>query len=296
MYSNMEKKGIIVKLLGGIYFVEASDVVYECKAKGNFRKQGITPACGDNVLIQIRENEEPLLSEILDRKSFMIRPLLANLDCLVLVNSVCEPTPNLLLIDKFIAVAIYKSIEPIVVFTKIDKSSFEKYESIYKKANIKFFSINNTTGDGVAPLKKYLKGKLSAFAGNTGVGKSSLINNLFDIDVDTGEISKKLGRGKHTTRHTELYKIDGGGYIADTPGFSTFETNKYDIIYKEELENCFSEFKDYIGKCKFNNCQHIKEPGCAIIEAVKNGDISESRFNSYVSMYEEAKNLKEWEH
>lgn len=293
----MNKEGLIIKLLGGIYFVEASDVVYECKAKGAFRNKNLSPVCGDKVEIQIKDGETPIITKILDRRSLIIRPQLANLDYLVLVNSVCEPSPNLLLIDKFIAIAEYKGIEPVVVFTKIDKKSESELVSIYKSVGVKVFSVDNTTGNGSKELKELLVGKLSAFTGNTGVGKSSLLNNLFpDLNLDTGEISKKLGRGKHTTRHVELFKLSEGGYVADTPGFSSFDTNRYDIIFKDELASCFREFGEFIGKCKFQDCNHITEPGCEVINAVDRGDIPKSRHESYIKMFEEAKNLKEWEH
>ena len=293
----MIKEGLIIKLLGGIYFVEASDVVYECKAKGVFRNRNLSPVCGDWVEIQITDGETPVISKVFDRKSLIIRPQLANLDYLVLVNSVCEPSPNLLLIEKFIAIAEYKGIEPVVVFTKTDKKSEEELVSIYKNVGISVFAVDNTTGQGCEELKEILSGKLSAFTGNTGVGKSSLLNNLFpDLNLDTGEISKKLGRGKHTTRHVELFKLHDGGYVADTPGFSSFDTNKYDIIFKDELASCFREFSGFTGKCKFQDCNHISEPGCEIIRAVNDGIISKSRHENYVKMFEEAKNLKEWEH
>lgn len=297
MQNNMTKEGLIIKLLGGIYFVEASDVVYECKAKGAFRNRNLSPVCGDRVEIRIKDGETPIITKIFDRKSLIIRPQLANLDYLVLVNSVCEPSPNLLLIDKFIAIAEYKGIEPVVVFTKTDKKNEDELVSIYKHAGVKVFSVDNTTGNGSKELKDLLVGKLSAFTGNTGVGKSSLLNNLFPgLNLDTGEISKKLGRGKHTTRHVELFKLPEGGYVADTPGFSSFDTNRYDIIYKDELASCFREFGEFIGKCKFQDCNHISEPGCEVIRAVSDGIIPKSRHESYTQMFEEAKNLKEWEH
>ena len=203
------------------------------------------------------------------------------------------------MLDKFIAVAEYKKIEPAVVFTKIDKQSAQRYEEIYKKAGISCFQVDNTNADGGAELtrlREMLRGKLCAFTGNTGVGKSSLMNNIFPgMELSTGEISKKLGRGRHTTRHIQLYPLEGGGYVADTPGFSSFDTNRYDTIYKDELAGCFREFAEYTDKCRFIDCSHTKEIGCAVIQAVEDGQIAPSRHESYVQMYTEAKELKEWE-
>lgn len=289
--------GIIIKALGGVYTVEASDGVYECKARGIFRKKNISPVCGDSVEFSLESDGSGIIESIGERKSLLIRPPLANLDMLVFVSSTCEPRPNLLLLDKFIAIAVYKKIEPIVVFTKIDKTSCSELADIYEKAGIKTFQADNTTGEGSAEVKAVLEGKLSAFTGNTGVGKSSLLNNMFpQLGLATNEISRKLGRGKHTTRHVELYKLDKGGYIADTPGFSSFDTNRYDIIFKDKLADCFAEFADYTDKCRFPDCSHTKEKGCAVIEAVKNGEIARSRHDSYVEMYEQAKQIKEWEY
>lgn len=288
-------QGIVTKLIGGTYSVCASDAIYECKARGVFRKKGIAPVCGDNVEIEA-DNDTAVITKVYERKSFIVRPPLANLDCLVLVNSVVSPSVNLEIVDKFSAVAVYKGIEPIIVFTKTDLENAGELADIYKSSGFKIFCINNNNAEDAKPLKDYLRGKISAFTGNTGVGKSSLINNMFgEIIVDTNEISQKLGRGKHTTRHTELYPIDGGGYIADTPGFSTFETNKYEIIKKEELVFCFPEFEKYLGKCRFLDCTHTGEPQCGIIKAVEAGEIKQSRYQSYKKMYEEAKNIKEWE-
>lgn len=289
--------GIIIKAIGGLYTVEASDGVYECKARGIFRKKGVSPCCGDNVSISVEKEQSGMIEEILPRRSQIIRPPLANLDVLVFVSSVCEPKPNLLLLDEFIAIAEYKKIVPVVVFTKIDKQDSSQYAEIYRKAGLTVFEVNNMTGEGSGCVKQFLMGKLSAFTGNTGVGKSSLLNRIFpDLDLATNEISEKLGRGKHTTRHVQLFKLEGGGYIADTPGFSSFDTNKYDIIYKDKLADCFCDFREYLGKCRFQNCSHTKENGCAVIQAVNEGKISRSRHDSYISMYEQAKLLKEWEH
>ncbi len=289
--------GIITKAIGGIYTVDTSDGVYECKARGIFRKRNISPVCGDNVEITLDGEGSGVIEEINERRSQLIRPPLANLDVLVFVCSTCEPKPNFLLLDKFIAIAEFKKIKPVVVFTKVDKYSGEEFVSLYKKVGIEVYSCDNSTGEGSEPVKKALQGKLSAFTGNTGVGKSSLLNNMFpELGLATNEISKKLGRGRHTTRHVQLYKLEGGGYIADTPGFSSFDTNRYDIIFKYQLADCFCEFREYLGKCRFPDCSHTKEKGCAVIEAVREGRISQSRFESYTQMYEEARQLKEWEY
>ena len=277
--------------------MDASDGVYECRPRGIFRKRGISPVCGDRVTVSFEADGTGVIDEIDERRSLLIRPPLANLDMLIFVSSSCEPQPNLLLLDKFIAIAEYKHIEPVVVFTKADKLDPSEYMSIYEKAGIRTLAVNNVTGEGSAEVRKLLSGKLSAFTGNTGVGKSSLMNNIFpDLVLATGEISRKLGRGRHTTRHVELYKLEDGGYVADTPGFSTFETNKYDIIFKDELADCFVEFRDYIGKCRFADCSHTSEKGCAVIDAVRSGVIPKSRHDSYSAMYEEASKLNEWEY
>jgi len=289
--------GIIIKAIGGLYTVEASDGVYECKARGLFRKKGISPNCGDNVKISAENASKGVIEEILPRRSQIIRPPLSNLDVLVFVSSVCEPRPNLLLLDEFIAIAEFKKIIPVVVFTKIDKQDSSDLAKLYRDAGLTVFEVNNLTGEGSEEVKAFLEGKLSAFTGNTGVGKSSLMNRIFpELKLETNEISEKLGRGKHTTRHVQLYKLEKGGYIADTPGFSSFDTNRYDIIYKDELADCFCDFREYLGKCRFPNCSHTKEKGCAVIEAVNEGKIAKSRHESYINMYEQAKQLKEWEH
>ncbi len=277
--------------------MEASDGVYECKARGIFRKRGISPVCGDRVEISFENDGMGVIDEIEERRSLLIRPPLANLDRLFFVSSSCEPQPNLLLLDKFIAIAEYKHIEPVVVFTKADKLDPADYIKIYDRVGIRTVSVNNVTGEGSERVRELLTGKLSAFTGNTGVGKSSLMNNIFPgLVLATGEISRKLGRGRHTTRHVELYKLEGGGYVADTPGFSSFDTNRYDIIFKDELADCFVEFREYFGKCRFGDCSHTSEKGCAVIDAVDQGLIPRSRHESYIAMYEEASKLKEWEY
>lgn len=291
------KSGVIIKSIGGLYTVEAPDGIYECRARGIFRKQEIAPCCGDMVVIETADSAENIITKIEDRKSYLIRPPLANLDQLVYVTSISQPNPNLQLVDKFIAVSEYKGIKPVVVITKIDLAAYGEIMAIYEKAGIEVYAVDNFNSEGTTEIMQMLKGKFSAFTGNTGVGKSSLLNNIFpDINIETNEISQKLGRGKHTTRHVEIYKLDVDTYVADTPGFSTFDTNRYDYIKKEQLAGCFREFAEYIGKCKFQDCSHTKEKNCAIIEAVNSGKIMKSRHDSYVQMHEEAKLIKEWEH
>ncbi len=287
---------LLTKSIGGLYFVETPDGVFECKARGSFRNKEISPCCGDRVTIEVEKDSNCVITAINNRNNEIIRPPLANLDMLVFVIATCEPRPNLQLLDKFIAIAEYKNIQPLVVFTKTDKADSAQFEEMYNNAGITALSVNNVTGDGCDKVSELLRGKLVAFTGNTGVGKSSLINNIFgNLDLKTNEISKKLGRGRHTTRQVELFSLEGGGYVADTPGFSTFDTNRYDIIKCDELSSCFIEFENYSDKCRFKDCAHIGEKGCAVKDAVEKGDISETRYQSYVSMYNNAKQIKDWE-
>lgn len=284
--------GIIIKAVGGLYFVKTPEGIFECKARGIFRNKGISPSAGDEVILE----DNIVISEILPRKNFIIRPPLANLDIMVFVVSTCEPSPNFEIIDKFIAVCEYKNIEPVIAITKIDLSEGDYIRSIYEKVGIKVLTIDYSKENSCDELKSLLSGKLSAFTGNSGAGKSTLLNNMDNsLSLDTGEISKKLGRGRHTTRQVELFSLEGGGYVADTPGFSTFDTNRYDIIKCDELSSCFIEFENYSDKCRFKDCAHIGEKGCAVKDAVESGDISETRYQSYVSMYNNAKQIKDWE-
>ena len=288
--------GKIIKGIGGFYYVDTGNEIYECKARGNFRKQGISPLVGDNVEISVNDNAENTIDTIYPRKNELIRPPLANLDQLFIVSSLVEPKINTVIIDNLTAIAEYKKIEPIIVITKTDlDASAEKYRQIYESAGFNVVICNNTTGEGGEEIRKLLNNKCSAFTGNTGVGKSTLLNNIFpDLELKTGEISKKLGRGKHTTRHCELFKTDNG-YIADTPGFSSLEFKQIEKILKDDLPYCFREFEEYIGYCKFSTCTHTNDKGCAIIDAVNDGKISKTRHESYISMYNEVKNIKEWE-
>lgn len=287
--------GTIIKGIGGFYYVEAADEIYECKARGVFRKEKLSPLVGDKVTISINENAENTIDEIMPRKNALTRPPVVNIDNLIIVVSTVEPKPSTLVIDKLIAVAEHKNIEPIIVITKSDLASAQEIFDIYTLAGFKTIIVSNETKDGVDEVKAVLKDKISALTGNSGVGKTSLLNNLDEtLALKTAQISKKLGRGRHTTRQAELYRVCDG-FVVDTPGFSSFEIDKSDIILKDELAYCFRDFSDYIEKCKFYpSCTHTADKGCAVVAAVNKGKISKSRHNSYVQLYNEVKDIKEW--
>lgn len=288
--------GIIIKGIGGFYYIEAAGEIYECKARGAFRKKKISPLAGDKVTITVREGKENTIDEIKERKNFLQRPPVANIDTLIIVSSVKEPVPSLLVIDKLTAIAVDKGIKPCVVFSKSDLADTSWYESIYKKAGIPVCSVCNKTGEGVENVKAMLNKGITVFTGNTGVGKSSLLNAIDSrFSLATGEISDKLGRGRHTTREATLYHA-GEGYVADTPGFSSLDIQESsEVIMKDDLPFCFPEFSEYLGRCKFTSCSHTVEKGCLVLDAVNNGTIDKKRHESYVAMYNEVKNLKEWE-
>lgn len=292
----MNINGIIIKGIGGFYYVEAADgIVYECKARGVFRKEKITPLAGDRVEITVESNNKNSIDKILERRNFFKRPPIANVDTLVIVSSVCDPRPNLLIIDRLTAVASYKNVEPIIVFTKDDLQSANEFVKIYTNAGFKTFAVSNETGEGIEKVKSIIDGGITVFTGNSGVGKSSLINRMYpDFCLETGEISRKLGRGRHTTRHVELFKV-GCGYIADTPGFSSLDFETNDLIKKDELAFCFPDFAYYIGSCRFSTCAHVNDKGCSLVEAVKSGDVERTRHESYVTMYNEVKDIKDWQ-
>ena len=291
-----ETKGLIVKALGGFYYVKTPEGLLECRARGVFRKKDITPYVGDMVTVELTEEDKGYVIDIDERKNYLIRPPVANLDRILMVVSTKEPIPNLFVLDRLIAIAEYKNIEPVIVITKTDLKDGFDIKNIYEKAGFTALEVCSQTGKGVDEVKNIISDGISAFCGNTGVGKSSLLNAIDkNLGLATAEISKKLGRGRHTTRHVELYKLSNGGYIADTPGFSAIETDRFETILKEDLQYCFREFKPYISDCKFTGCSHRSEKGCKVLEALKNGEISPSRHESYLQMYEKAKEIKEWE-
>ena len=287
-------RGRIVRMTAGFYYLDTPDGEVACRARGLFRKSGLSPKVGDMALARLSDDGSGYIVEIEQRKNELIRPPVANLDLLLLVCSVVDPAPNLTVIDRLLAVCAHKGIEAALVFTKADLGDTAPLERIYGKAGYKTASVDSLSGD-VAAVARLITGRFCAMMGNSGVGKSTLLNALRpELSLKTGETSKKLGRGRHTTRVTEVFEA-AGGLIADTPGFSSLDTIKYERIKKEEMADCFLEFSSYYGSCRFDDCTHTSERGCAIIEAVNAGEIAPSRHKSYLAMYDEAKQLNSWE-
>lgn len=276
--------------------MEAADgILYCCKARGGFRKDGITPLPGDIASFSA-DGENGYILSLKDRKNSLIRPPVANVDRLCIVLSTCQPKPFLELVDRLIAIAEYKDIEPVIVITKSDLQSSEPVSQIYQKVGIPVFEINPLKQQELLPFYNSLKEGLSVFCGNSGVGKSTLLNLLDeDLSLPTGEISQKLGRGRHTTRHTELLRLKNGSLVADTPGFSALDISKAEIIPTDMLSNCFREFSPFQDHCRFTGCTHTCEAGCTVLEAVRSGEIPSTRHESYKNMYSESKSVKDWE-
>ncbi len=287
----MGTTGMIRKALSGFYYVLTGEgALLECKAKGIFRKEGRSPLVGDRVLV-----ENGVVAEIFPRKNEILRPPAANLDLAVLVVSAIQPAPNALILDKLIAVCESKRIEPVLVFTKGDLADSGAIQAVYRGAGFRVFTSVPGQTD-YSGLLSCLCGRLSIFIGNSGVGKSTLMNALIPgIGLETGAVSDKLGRGRHTTRHVEIYELPNGGLVADSPGFSTVELDKYGRIRKEELADCFREFGEYTGSCRFPDCSHRVEKGCGVLAALAEGKISHSRHESYCAMYEDAMQTPDWE-
>ncbi len=289
-------RAVIVKAIAGFYYAKADGEVYECKARGVFRKNEITPLVGDFAEIETTENGKGVIKSIVDRKNFLERPPVANADRLWIVVSTVDPRPNTLVIDRICAIAEDREIEPIVVVSKTDLADPSEILDIYKKSGIETFLVCCKNGEGVDSVKKRLCGGINVFTGNSGVGKSSLLNIIDpQLGLKTGEISEKLGRGRHTTRHAELFELEGGGYVCDTAGFSSVDCETSGFIVKENLQFDFREFAPFIGKCKFSSCTHTCEKGCEICRAVERGEISKSRHDSYVALYKEAEAVKDWQ-
>lgn len=286
--------GVLTKAISGFYYVSCDGRLYECKARGNFRKAGVSPVVGDSVEFSPTDNTHGVIENINQRKNFLIRPLVANIDKLFIVSAYKTPSPDTIMIDRLTALSFYNSIEPIIVFNKADMGDFDELYAIYKKSGFKTFVVSAKNNLGLEQLYKEISGSICAFSGNSGVGKTSILNALFpDLKLKTGEVSEKLGRGKHTTRHTQLFETENG-FVVDTPGFSSIETNGDLYSFKMSLADCFPDFSEYIGSCKFSSCTHTNEKGCAVIDAVNRGKIEKTRHQSYVTLVNELKNVTQW--
>ena len=286
-------QGIIIKGIGGFYYVRAEDgKTYECKARGIFRKDNIKPIIGDKVELNIIDEAHGSIDTICQRTNSLIRPPVANIDAIIIVIAAKNPEPDFYLIDKLLLMAELKGIIPALCVNKTDLGNSDRIKTAYQNTNYPIFEACATENILPNSLTEFISGKTTAFAGLSGVGKSSILNLITGNTAKTGDVSEKIGRGKHTTRHVELFELDNGGYVLDTPGFSSFEP---DIIDAADLCGYFREMADYSSLCRFKGCAHIAEPGCAVKEALLQGKISEERYQSYTKMYEMLKNFKKWE-
>ena len=289
--------GTIIKALSGFYYVDvgAEQEPITCRGRGKLRHQKITPLVGDHVAITVTEDGTGMVDEVLPRANQFQRPMVANMDQLVILASGAIPVTDPFLIDRMVSLAEYKGCQPIICFNKCDLEPATQLVELYQRAGFQSFAISAQTGEGLEQLLGVLDGKISAFTGNSGVGKSSVLNALCpQFGLKVGQVSEKLGRGRHTTRHVELFRV-GGGLVADTPGFSAFDVEQMELIPKEKLAHTFREFRPYLEQCRFVGCAHVKERGCAVREAVDNGAIAPSRYQSYVRLYDQVKSRPQWE-
>ena len=285
----------IIKALSGFYYVQTEDGVVECRARGRFRRQDQSPLVGDFVRIT-RQGDKGVLEALLPRKNAFIRPAVANIDQLVVLASCAIPVTEPFLIDRVLAIAQLQNVPALVVVNKDDLAPAQPLAEIYRRAGVPVLVTSAETGEGIEALREALAGKLSCLTGNSGVGKSRLLNRACpQLQLPVGEVSEKLGRGRHTTRHIELYSLGSNTFVADTPGFSAFDTERMELVHKEQLQYAFPEFAPYLGHCQFPDCAHRKEPGCAVRKALAEGKIGQTRYSSYERLYELASQLKEWE-
>lgn len=284
-------KGTIIKGIGGFYYVKASDNVYECKARGVFRKKRITPTIGDVVEIET-SGEKGSIVDILERRSYLVRPPVANIDTMLLVVAAAAPEPSLFLIDKMLVNAEINNIHPVLCINKTDLEKRNDIKKLYENAGYEVFCVSAEKNRGTDKLKKYLSGRTTAFAGLSGVGKSSLLSIITEDTLETGDVSEKIQRGRHTTRHVELFELNNGGFVLDTPGFSSLELEG---IKADELWEYFPEMRNHRDECRFRGCSHINEPDCVIKNKVESGEIASTRYESYTQLYKQLKSVKEWE-
>ena len=289
-------RGRIEKALSGFYYVNTGDQVLQCRARGRFRREGLSPLVGDWVQVRELGGGDGFVEAVEPRKNVFLRPSAANIDQLVIIASAAIPVTEPYLIDRIAAIAALKGCQVLLCLNKCDLDPAEELYGIYSASAIPVLRASAVTGEGLPELYRALQGKLSVLTGNSGVGKSSLLNALAPhFDLPVGDVSKALGRGRHTTRHVELFPLDEDTYVIDTPGFSSFDAQSLEWELKQHLPETFPEFLPYLDDCRFTGCQHVKEKGCAVLQAVKDGRIPESRHRSYVRLYEELKPLKEWE-
>ena len=287
--------GRIIRSLSGFYEVSTTEGTVTCRARGSLRRTGESPLTGDLVEISV-EKGKGMVEKIMPRRNQFVRPAVANVDALVVFAANTNPVTEPFLIDRVAAIAGDQEVDVILCVNKCDLDPAEDLIRIYTHAGFQVIAASAETGDGVEQLRQAIRGKLTAFTGNSGVGKSSILNRLCpELNLPTGEVSEKLGRGRHTTRHVELYDLGEATYVADTPGFSSFDTDQMDVILKQNLQYAFPDFEAHIGSCQFHDCTHRKEPGCAVRAALAEGLIEQTRYDSYLRLYEKASQIKEWE-
>ena len=288
-------QGRIIKALSGFYYIDDGTRLVPCRARGRFRKEGMSPLVGDIAVYSLDAQGAGRVDALLPRKNSFVRPAVANIDQMVVIAANVNPVTDPFLIDRVLAIAVHAGCDVLLCINKCDLDPGDRLYEIYSRSGFPVLRVSAQTGEGLDALRRSVAGRLNAFTGNSGVGKSSILNALQpELKLPVGEVSQKLGRGRHTTRHVEIFDL-GGFSVADTPGFSSFDLEQMESVRREDLQYCFREFAPYLGRCRFNDCAHLKEPDCAVLEALQRGEIVPSRHSSYARLYEQAAKLKDWE-